>query len=185
MHYEGKLPVSNVFRPLLQKIHPVCPQKRSTRHIDPCLDLLESICNLCIFLRFWIIQCIHLYPSITSFLNIYLQKIYIDCRKKPHSIKSERIEGVNWKYWWKISISLEFLRNLKFAYHYCKENPSMRVFDCLTINMWLKGYNCQQSVNKNQTQAADWWKLENRIRFVIWNRNLLDSKNIQIVVSSK
>ena len=131
---------------------------------------------------------VHTFISINNIIFKHLSAKnleYIDCRKIPHSIKSERIEGVNWKYWWKISISLEFLRNLKFAYHYCKENPSTRVFDCLTINMWLKGYNCQQSVNKNQTQAADWWKLENRIRFVIWNRNLLDSKNIQIVLSSK
>ena len=144
-----------------------------------------------LFLRFWIIQCIHLYQSITSFLNIYLQKIYIDCRKKPHSIKSERIEGVNWKHWWKISICLclslwSFYETLNLHITTMKKTrPRGCLIACFTINMRLKGYNCQQSVNKNQTQAADWWKLENRIRFVIWNRNLLDSKNIQIVVSSK
>ena len=42
--------------------------------------------------------------SINNFLNNNLQKCYIDCRRKPHSIKSERFEGVYWKHWWKISI---------------------------------------------------------------------------------
>ena len=44
----------------------------------------------CAFFRFCIIQCIYLSItslSITSFLHIYLQKIYIDCRRKLHSTK--------------------------------------------------------------------------------------------------
>ena len=50
--------------------------------------------------------------------NIYLQKIYIGCRRKLHSIKLQRSEGVHLKHWWKISICLylSFLgvwRNLK------------------------------------------------------------------------
>ena len=38
---------------------------------------------------------------------------------------------------------------------------------------------CPQSVHKYQTQAADWSKLENRIWFIVWNRNMLDSKSSQ------
>ena len=40
--------------------------------------------NLCIFKKDSALYGVYL--SITSFLNIYLQKIYIDCRRKLHSI---------------------------------------------------------------------------------------------------
>ena len=36
--------ITRFFKPLPQKIHPACPKKRSTRHNDQCLDVLESIC---------------------------------------------------------------------------------------------------------------------------------------------
>ena len=50
-----------------KKIHPTCPQKRSTQHNDLCLDLLKSICLPVpfFFIRFYIIE--GLYLSVTSF----------------------------------------------------------------------------------------------------------------------
>ena len=45
--------------------------------------------------------CIMQYLSITSFLNIQLQKCYIVC-SKLNSIKSEKFDGVYWKLWWRI-----------------------------------------------------------------------------------
>ena len=35
--------------------------------------------------------------STNEFLNIYLQKSYIDCRRKLHSRKSERFESIDEK----------------------------------------------------------------------------------------
>ena len=52
----------------------------------PMFRSAESICKPVQFLK---IQCIYL--SIASFLNIYLQKCYKNCRRKLHSMKSERL----------------------------------------------------------------------------------------------
>ena len=49
----------------------------------------EYMLTCALFFKFCIIQCIYL--SITSFLNIYLQKIHIDWRRKLHSINQRKL----------------------------------------------------------------------------------------------
>ena len=67
-----------------------------------------------------------------------------------------------------------------------KKNPFTSVFDCLFYDKHILKCEhvltviCQQSVNKYQTMAADLSNQENRIRFVVWNRSMLDSKHSQI-----
>ena len=53
----------------------------------------EYMLTCSFFFKFCIIQCIYL--SITSFLNIYLQKIYIDWRRKLHSINQRNLRVYN------------------------------------------------------------------------------------------
>ena len=52
----------------------------------------------CAFLKKNLHDTVHISINNFIFTHLSAKKCYIDCRRKLHSIKSERFEGVYWKH---------------------------------------------------------------------------------------
>ena len=93
---------NEIFIPVPQKSTSL-PSKKVNSTRWPMFRSAREYMQTCVFFK--ILQnTVQL--SINNFISKHLStnKYYINCRRKLHSIKSERFEGVYWKHWWKISV---------------------------------------------------------------------------------